>query len=268
MIWAANFAGCGKPLLVPADLCQGVYGMNLRGLHITPAGTIGSIPRPWYDQDVGFASPGSADFQDGIFKVTGNGNLSLRSDAFDQYKDHRDHDAFHYVFQRLEGNGELEAALSKPGESASGSGPEASTGLMVHESNYVVGQTKGQLEGRQLSTGDVFREAARYAYVGVFQDGSVVFQWRDQGRVSRGQLQSHVCSAGCQLKITRRDNQLRALVSPAHRPWHEVGSHDFSPVFSHSATFGMAAASDSASTFPRYASFSGRFKDVRLTRRP
>ena len=268
MIWAANFAGCGSPSLVPVDLCQGVYGMNLRRLHLTPAGTRGAIPRPWCDQDVGFASPGSTSFQEGTFKLTGNGSLARSPDAFGQYKDHLDHDAFHYVFQRLEGNGELAAALSKPGESIAGPGPEASAGLMVRESNYVVGQTKGQLEGRQLSTGDVFGKAARYAYLGVFQDGSVIFQWRDEGRVSRGQLQSRLCAAGCQLRIVRQDSQLSAFLSAAHEPWREVGNHDFSPVFSHSATFGMAATSDSVSTFPRYASYSGRFENVHLSQRP
>jgi hypothetical protein len=78
MIWAANFSGCDKPLLVPSDLCQGVYGMNLRRLHLTVADTAGAIPRPWYDQDVGFASPGSARFQAGAFEVVGNGSLALR----------------------------------------------------------------------------------------------------------------------------------------------------------------------------------------------
>lgn len=264
MIWAANFAHCGSPLLVPADLCQGVYGMNLRRLHLTLKGGTGAIPRPWYDQDVGFASPGRANFRDRTFEVTGNGNLALRPDAFDQYKDHLDHDAFHYVFQRLEGNGDLVAAVSERREPSPGAGQEASAGLMVRESSYVIGQTKGQLQGRQLSPGDVFGEAARYGYLGVFQDGSVVFQWRDEGRVSRGPVQSRACSAGCLLKIVRRYNRISAFLSASHGPWREVGGHDFSVAFSRSATFGMAATSDSASTFPQYAIYSGRFEDVRL----
>lgn len=264
MIWAANFAHCGDPLLVPADLCQGVYGMNLRRLHLTLTGTAGAIPRPWYDQDVGFASPGSASFHDHTFEIAGNGSLALRPDAFDQYKDHLNHDAFHYVFQRLEGNGELAATLSERRDPASGVGQEASAGLMVRESDYVIGQTKGQLQGRQLSMGDVFGEAARYGYVGVFQDGSVVFQWRDGGQVSRGQLQSGACAVGCLLRVVRENNRVSAFLSASHGPWREVGSHDFSTPFSHSATFGMVATSDSVSTFPQYARYSGRFEDVRV----
>jgi hypothetical protein len=264
MIWAANFAGCGNPLLVPADLCQGVYGMNLRRLHLTPAGTSGAIPRPWYDQDLGFASPGNTSFLNGVFKVTGNGNLALGRDAFDQFKDHLDHDTFHYVFQRAEGNDELESSFLLTVNSASGVGREASAGLMVRESRYVIGQTKGELQGRQLSSGDVFSEGARYGYVGVFQDGSVFFQWRDQGNVSRSRSQLRGCIAGCRLKIVRENNRIRAFLSTSHRQWQEVGSHDFIAPFSRSATFGMVATSDSVSTFPAFASYSGRFENVRI----
>jgi len=263
MIWAANFAGCGHPLLVPADLCQGVYGMNLRRLHLTVAGTVGTIPRPWVEQDVGFASPGNARLRGGTFELTGNGNLALRPDPFHQYNDQLEHDAFHYVFQRLEGNAELEAELH-PGTPKANAGPEASAGLMLRESDYVIGQTQGPLRGRQLSPGDVFSEAARYGYLGVFPDGSVAFQWRDQGRVSRGDAQSRACAAGCLLKIVRRGNQVRAFFSAAHGPWREAGSHDFSPDFSPSATFGMVATSDSVSTFPEYASYSASFEKVQL----
>jgi hypothetical protein len=269
MIWAANFAHCGDPLLVPTDLCKGVYGMNLRRLHLTLTGTAGAIPRPWYDQDVGFASPGSASFREHTFEFTGNGNLALRPDAFGQYKDHLDHDSFHYVFQRLSGNGELEAYLRYATADTGGeNGREASAGLMVRESTYVIGQTKDQLQGRQLSAGDVFGEAARYGYLAVFQDGSVVFQWRDEGLVSRSQLQSRACSAGCSLKVVRMNNRISAFLSVSHGPWREVGSHDFSASFSRSATLGMVAANDSVSTFPQYARYSARFEAVRLHSSP
>jgi hypothetical protein len=272
MIWAANFSGCGKPMLVPADLCQGVYGMNLRRLHLTLAGTAGAIRRPWFDQDVGFASPGRAKFEAGRFEIIGNGNLALRPDPFGQYKDHLDHDAFHFVFQRVEGNCELEAQLGPlragteepQGQRARPAlpGPEASAGLMLRESNYVFGQTAGQLRGRQLSPGDTFNETARYGYVEVFKDGNVVFQWRDDGHVSRGRTQSQACPAGCLLKIVRHDNQVSAFLSVSHGPWREVGSHTFSPPLSRAVTAGMLATSDSPSTFPQYATFSGRFDHV------
>ena len=269
MIWSANFADCGKPLLVPADLCQGVYGMNLRRLHLTVAGTTGTVSRPWFDQDVGFASPGSTHFAAGAFEISGNGSLPLRPDPFDQYKDHLDHDAFHYVFQRLNGNGEFEAELG-PGHAGtdSGAGREASAGLMIRESTYVIGQTEGVLHGRQLSAGDTFSEAARYGYVGLLSDGSVVFQWRDGGSVSRAPIQSQTCPAGCRLKIIRHANQVSTFFSVSHGPWREVGSHAFSTPLSHSVTIGMAATSDSPSTFPQYATHSGRFDHVRLNSGP
>jgi hypothetical protein len=225
-------------MLVPADLCQGVYGMNLRRLHLTLAKMAGGIPRPWYAQDVGFASPGRSAFQNGAFEVTGNGNLALRPDPFEQYKDHMEHDAFHFVFQRVDGPGELEAKLA-PAGTDSGAGAEASAGLML-------------------------REAARYGYLTVLHDGSAVFQWRDDGRVSRSPAQSHVCPAGCLLKIVRRGNNISAFLSTSERAWKEVGSHTFSQPLSRSVTLGMAATSDSPSTFPRYATHTSRFDQVRL----
>jgi len=263
MIWAANFSGCGKPLLVPEDLCQGVYGMNLRRLHLTLAGTPGAIARPWYDQDVGFASPGSGKFRDGAFELGGNGALALRPDPFEQYKDHLSHDSFHFVFQRLDGNGELEAHVTaRPGERASGNGQQGSAGLMVRESSYAVGQTGGKLDGSQLSSGDVFSESARYAYVGLLSGGRVVFQWRDVSGVSLGPMPSETCPAGCLLKIVRHGNQVSAFLSVAHDSWRELGSHTFSTPLCRSMTVGMVATSDSPSTFPRYATNSGHFDHV------
>jgi len=266
MIWAANFGGaCGTPLLVPADLCQGVYGMNLRRLHLTVAGTPGALARPWYDQDVGFASPGSAKSEAGAFELVGNGNLALRPDPFEQYKDHLNHDAFHYVFQRVNGDAELEAQLSS-GRAGTDSGPgqEASAGLMVRESSFVIGQTDGPLHGRQLSPGDTFSEAGRYAYVGVLKDGSVMFQWRDDDRVSRSRMESQTCPSVCLLKIIRHANQVNAFFSVSHGPWRNVGGRTFSTPLSRSVTMGLVATSDSPSTFPQYASHSARFLHVRF----
>jgi hypothetical protein len=263
MIWAANFSHCGEPMLVPADLCHGVYGMNLRRVHFTLAGTAGAVPRPWYDQDAGFASHGAATFQNGEFEVTGNGNLALRPDAFDQYKDHLDHDAFHYVFRRATGDAELSAHLRAPAPGTGPqAGPEASAGLMVRESDYVLGQTKDQLHGRALSPGDTFSESARYGYVGVLSNGAVFFEWRDEGWVSRSPAQSNGCIRGCVLKIVRAKRQIRAFIAASPGAWREVGSHTFATPLSPSVTVGMAATSDSPSTFPRYTTYSGSFDHV------
>jgi len=266
MVWAANFgAACGVPLLVPADLCQGVYGMNLRRLHLTVSGRTGAVPGPWFDQDVGFASPGSAKFDAGTFELSGNGSLALQPDPFGQYKDRLEHDAFHYVFERLDGDGELEAeVVSGRGGTDSAAGREASSGLMVRESSYVIGQTEGTLHGRQLSPADTFSEAARYGYVGMFKDGSAVFQWRDAGRVSRSSRLSQACLPGCSLKIIRQAGQVSAFVSTAHDSWRNVGAHTFSTPLSRSVTMGLVVTSDSPSTFPQYASHSARFVHVRL----
>lgn len=254
MVWAANFSHCGEPMLVPAHLCHGVYGMNLRRVHFTLAGTAGAVPRPWCDQDVGFASHGTATFQNGEFKVSGNGNLALSPDAFGQYKDHLDHDAFHYVFRRATGDAELSVHLraSAPGTGAQ-PGPEASDGLMVREPDYDLGQTKDQLQGRALSPGDTFSESARYGYVGVLGNGDVFFEWRDEGRVSRSPAKSHRCTRGCVVKIVRAKGQIRAFLAASLGAWREVGSHTFATPLSPSVIVGMAAASDSPSTSPRYA---------------
>lgn len=113
----------------------------------------------------------------------GNGTLALVPDAYGQVKDKLYQDAFHYVFQRARGNGSMEAQLLAPGSEKTSAGREASAGLMVRESTYVIGQTEGALKGKQLAAGDVFAEDARYAYVGVKKDGAIFLQYRDGGRL-------------------------------------------------------------------------------------
>jgi hypothetical protein len=265
MIWAANFAHCGNPLLVPADQCQGVYGMNLRRLHLTLATTPDAIRRPWYDQDIGFASPGNATLQSGTITIEGNGNLALTPDPFSQYHDKLPHDAFHYVFRRVQGNGSIQAAIQSP-HLASGLGPEASAGLMIREASYVVGTASGDLKGKVLSSGDVFSESARYAYVGVRTDGTVFLQYRDNNQVARANSLPHACAKGCTLRIDRDGNLIHASYAVEDR-FADVGSHNFSGSLSDSATMGMAATSDSSSTFPAYAKYNAVFSGVEVMNR-
>jgi hypothetical protein len=265
MVWAANFSGCGKPQLVPADRCQGVYGMNLRRMHFTLAGVPGSIGRPWYDQEIGFASPGKATLHGDTVKIVGNGNLAVGPDPFAQFKDKLYHDAFHYVFQRVQGNGSIQAELPAPALKAnSTAGPEASAGLMIRESTYVIGQTKNSLEGQRLSSGDTFSETARYAYVGVRKDGTLFFQYRDENHVVRSRLLPAMCLGGCFLKISRQGNRITASYSVADQGFQEIGSRTFSQPLSSSVTMGMVATSDSASTFPKYSSFVNEFSRFRI----
>lgn len=239
--------------------------MNLRRLHLTRAGAPGVVQRPWYDQEIGFASPGSATVRGGVVKIVGNGNLASVPDAYGQFKDKVYHDAFHYVFQRVHGNGSIEARLRAPAsEGNSTSGPEASTGLMIRESTYVIGQTKGDLEGKQLSSGDVFGEDARYAYLGVRKDGAICFQYRDENQVVKSNILPDKCSEGCFLTINRKGDRITASYSGAGRALHELDSHTFAQPFSGSATLGMVATSDSASTFPQYSSYGGEFSNFRV----
>jgi len=266
MIWAANFSGCGKPLLVPANLCQGVYGMNLQRLHLTTAGSAGAIAPPWMSQEVGFTSPGGATLERGSFVVTGNGNLALQPDPFNQYPDHLAHDAFHFVFQRVNGNGQLEVKL-KRGEAREGAGPDASGGIMVREAVYAIGETPDALKGERLSDGDVFDEAARYVYLGVRRDGGAFLQWRDAGQVRREPVRASNCVGGCSLRIAREANQVRAFVSTGsigEAGWVEAGSHTFAKSLSRAVSLGIVATSDSPNTFPKYATYSARFEGVRL----
>ena len=266
MIWAANFSGCGKPLLVPANLCQGVYGMNLQKLHLTTADSAGAVVAPWMSQEVGFASPGSATLLRGTFLVKGNGNLASRPDPFNQYPDHLANDAFHFVFQRVNGNGQLEVKL-KGGEPRGGAGPNASGGIMVREAVYPIGETPDALRGKRLSDGDVFDEAARFVYLGVRRDGSAFLQWRDAGEVMRKSVQASNCASGCSLRIVREANQVRAFVSTGQAGWVEAGSQTFAKPLSREVSLGMVATSDSPNTFPEYATYSASFEGVRLMRK-
>jgi hypothetical protein len=265
MVWAANFSHCGGPMLVPADRCQGVYGMNLRRMHFTLTGTQGAVTRPWYDKDIGFASPGSATHRGDTVRIVGNGSLSANPDPFGQFKDKLDHDAFHFLYQRVQGDGSIEAQIHAPfAQFKSAAGPESSAGLMIRDSTYVIGQTKNGLEGQKLSS-DIFSEAARYAYVGVRKDGALFLQYRDGGRVVRSQMLAGKCSAGCRLNISRHGNLIAASYSVDGHEFQDLGSRSFSPSLSGSVTMGMVATSDSASTFPKYSRYEAEFSDFRAT---
>jgi len=265
MVWAANFASCGKPILVPADQCQGVYGMNLRRVHFSLADDQSTVPRPWFDQDVGFASPGHAKFQGDSVVIAGNGNLAATPDPLGQYRDNLFHDAFHYVFQRVMGSGSVEAQL-KPANSATNSnaGPEASAGLMLRESTYVLGQTGDKLQGRRLSSGDIFGEAARYAYLGVRKDGTIFFQYRDISGVVRGRTQAGGCSEGCTLQVSRLQNRVVASLCGSDHSCRNFDSHEFERPLSNSLTMGLAVSSESASTFPRYLIHEAEFSHLSI----
>lgn len=264
MIWAANFSHCGNPMLVPADRCQGVYGMNLRRLHLTLEGTQSAVTRPWYDQDIGFASPGHAVVNGSTVRIAGNGNLASTPDPFGQFKDKLYHDAFHYLYQRVSGEGSIEAEIRAPSDQASSAGrSDASAGLMIRDSTYVIGQTKNNLDGQKLSAGDIFSEVARYAYLGVRKDGALFFQYRDGGHVVKGRLLAGKCSGGCRLKISRRGDRITASYSAGGYELQDVGSWSFSSPLSGSVTMGMVATSDSPSSFPNYSSYEAEFFDFR-----
>jgi hypothetical protein len=268
MVWAANWARCGNPLLVPADQCQGEYAMNLRRLQLTLATTPDAIRRPWYDQDVGFASPGKASVEAGTVTIGGNGSLPLSDDPlYEQYHDGLDHDAFHYVFQQVKGNGAIQAEIRVPDPAAvSGSGPEASAGLMIREASYAIGTTDDGLKGKVLSSGDVFSEDARYAYVGVRRDGALFLQYRDYSdqtlRTGRVKLVPDACAKGCTLRISRDGNMIHASYFAGEGKFEELGSYSFSKNFRDTATMGMAATSDSPSTFPQYDQYHAAFSGV------
>jgi hypothetical protein len=265
MVWAANFAGCGKPLLVPADQCQGVYGMNLRRLHFSLADDQNSVARPWFDQDIGFASPGHARFEGDSVEISGNGNLADAPDPYGQFHDHLAHDAFHYVFQRVKGSGSIEAQLLPPKEGTDiKGGPHASAGLMIRESTYVLGHTKDRLQDKHLSSGDIFDETARYAYLGVRGDGAVFFQYRDRHGVVTSRTQTGECAGGCSLKFSRVGNRAQTSICAGDRPCRDFAGYTFAQPLSNSVTMGMAVTSDSVSTYPRYATYESRFSHFKV----
>jgi hypothetical protein len=112
----------------------------------------------------------------------------------------------------------------------------------------------------------VFAEDARYAYVGVKKDGSVFFQYRDGNQVVKNKALPDACSGGCFLTIHREGDHIAASYSGTDHLRHEVDSHVFSQPFFAPVTMGMVAASDSASTFPQYASYSSEFSDFRVSK--
>jgi regulation of enolase protein 1 (concanavalin A-like superfamily) len=170
----------------------------------TPAG--GSLPSPWLEADVGaVGAAGSAGFTNPSFTVAGAG-----ADVWGTA------DAFHFVYQPLDGDGSIVARVASVQNTAAW----AKAGVMIRSS---------------LST------SSAHAFMLVSAGKGVAFQ----RRVTDGATSLHTAGSSSTaprwVKLTRSGNTITAFESSNGSSWTQVGSDTFS--MPSSVLIGLAVSS-------------------------
>ncbi len=149
--------------------------------------TGGTVPTPWNHSDVGsVAAPGSATFSNGTFTVVGSG-ADIWSTS----------DEFHYVYQTLEGDGEIVGRVTN----ITNTNSWAKAGLMIRET---------------------LAANARHASIFITPSQGVAFQ----RRTGVGSNSSHTGTSGSVpvwLKLSRSGNTLTGYKSTDGSNWQQVG---------------------------------------------
>jgi phosphatidylserine/phosphatidylglycerophosphate/cardiolipin synthase-like enzyme/regulation of enolase protein 1 (concanavalin A-like superfamily) len=153
----------------------------------------GSLPSPWVDADVGaVGAPGSASFADPTFTVTGAGD-----DVWGTA------DAFHFVYQTLDGDGTIVARVASVQNTAAW----AKAGVMIRSS---------------LSAGSA------QAFMLVSAGKGVAFQRRLSNGATSLSTAGSASTAPRWVKLTRSGDTIRAYESSNGTSWTQVGSNTFS----------------------------------------
>ena len=180
----------------------------------------GPLPSPWIDQDIGaVGTQGRGSFLTGTFIERGSG-ADIGGSA----------DAFHYIYQPLNGNGTIIARIATQKQSD----PSAKAGVMIRET---------------LTAG------SKYAAVVITPSTSIIFQRRTN---TNGTTVS-TTATGPQLvvpywlKLTRTGNSLASFYSSDGVTWTSAGSNSVAmgasvfvglAVTSHSNVFNSTATID------------------------
>ncbi len=147
-----------------------------------------ALPSPWVTQDIGgVAAPGSAMFTSDVFTITGSG-----SDIWNRA------DEFRYVYQPLEGDGEIVARV----RDLTNTNVWAKTGLMIRSS---------------------LADNAAHASVYVTSERGVALQWR----TGAGNLTQHTGTPGqapVWLRLIRKGDVVTAYQSATGSAWQTVGT--------------------------------------------
>ena len=146
-----------------------------------------SVPQPWLHQDIGaVATPGDATYVGGTLTVSASGD-DIWNNA----------DAFHYVYQSIDGDGELVARVN----TLANTDPWAKAGVMLRES---------------LDPG------ARHAIIAVTIGNGTAFQ----RRVTAGGTSDHTAGpaavAPYWVRLTRAGSTVTSYVSPNGTIWTQV----------------------------------------------
>lgn len=163
------------------------------------------LPAPWASADIGaVATAGSASFTDNIFTVRGSGQDIWQTA-----------DEFHYVYQALEGNGEIVAKVSSIGNTDAW----AKAGLMIRESTAA---------------------GTRHASMFITPSQGLAFQ----RRTSAGGASEHTGKSGSApvwLKLVREGDTFKGSMSSDGSAWQPVGTATIS--LPTSALVGLAVTS-------------------------
>jgi endoglucanase Acf2 len=159
----------------------------------TTQATGGTLPSPWQQAGVGSVTPaGSASHSSGTFTLRGSG-ADIWGTA----------DAFHYVYQTLNGNGEIRARVT----GVQNTNAWAKAGVMIRES---------------LGAG------SRHAFVCLTPGNGLAFQ----RRLSTGGTSTHTsggtAAAPVWVRLTRDGNTFTAFRSADGASWTQVGSASIS----------------------------------------
>jgi PKD repeat protein len=186
----------------------------------------GPLPSPWSDQDIGaIGTQGRGSFLTGTFIERGSG-ADIGGSA----------DAFHYIYQPLNGNGTIIARIA----TQRNSDPSAKAGVMIRET---------------LTAG------SKYAAVFITPSNQILFQ----RRIATNHTTAITTATGTDfvvpywLKLTRTGNTLASFYSSDGVTWTSAGSNSVTmgasvfiglAVTSHSNVFNSTATIDHVNMVP------------------
>jgi hypothetical protein len=200
---SANIAGATNSSLSLLNVQtnnSGVYGVTVSN----PGGTVTSsnatltvivpvnlgLPLPWQQQDLGNVGVvGGASYSNGVFSVQGSGD-DIWNNA----------DAFHFVYQPFNGDGQISARVTSI-QNTGGGWPKA--GVMIRES---------------LSAG------SRHAFVLMSTGNGVSFEWRTNASGVSTSIVVRGISVPYWVKLTRNGNVFTAYDSSDGSNWVQIGN--------------------------------------------
>ncbi|PYK69376.1 MAG: hypothetical protein DME45_02440, partial [Verrucomicrobia bacterium] len=228
-----NFTDANAPSTTATFSDAGIYTLRLTANDSALSGSGdlavmvgGPLPSPWLDQDIGAVGrQGEGSFLTGTFIERGSG-ADIGGSA----------DAFHYIYQPLNGNGTIIARIA----TQKNSDPSAKAGVMIRET---------------LTAG------SKYAAVVITPSTSII----SQRRIKTNAATATTTATGTQLvvpywlKLTRTGNSLASFYSSDGVTWTSAGSNNVAmgasvfvglAVTSHSNVFNSTATIDNVNMSP------------------